>query len=363
MKKTLYVLSFALIAYLFQAAALSQISITSADETTAFAAGKSLFGYSSSDTVLMNIGSASSSAAQSWTAPSVKINDSLRLDGVAPSSTPYSANFPAATYAQIGTIKQGPMSIAFYEYYKLSTDTLIALGGVQHIKGSSGDVTIDSTAIKTTPQTQLVFPVHLGQSVAHQTDTIYSHGTDVETETETDSYDAYGTLNLPNGSYGALRQTGTIVTKVYLSGSLVNTITSYIVTWLTESGNELQVQLDTLSTGSVRVHSITIYYVGTTPATLVKSSLQLPENFTLSQNYPNPFNPSTQILFSVAQAGFVSLKVYDMIGREVATLVNQELTPSSYSITWNAANVASGVYLYRLVSGSYTETKKMVLMK
>ena len=298
MKKSLYLLFFGFIGFLFQAAALSQISITSADETTAFAAGKSLFGYSSSDTVLMNIGSASSSAPQTWTVPSVKISDSLRLDGLLPSSTPYSANFPGAGFAQHAVLAEGPLSVAFYEYYKISNDTLIALGGVQHLTGSSGGVTIDSTAIKTTPQTQLVFPVHLGQSIARQPNTIYSQGNDVETETETDTYDAYGTLNLPNGSYGTLRQTGTIVTKVYLSGSLVNTVTSYTITWLTESGNQLEVQLDTLSTGSVRVHSITIYYVGTGPATLVKTSPQVPGSFTLSQNYPNPFNPTTNISFS-----------------------------------------------------------------
>ena len=88
-----------------------------------------------------------------------------------------------------------------------------------------------------------------------------------------------------------------------------------------------------------------------------------PTGFSLEQNYPNPFNPSTQIRFSIAQPSFVSLKVYDMVGREVATLINGELAPSSYSITWNAANVASGVYLYKLDAGSYSTTKKMVLMK
>ena len=85
--------------------------------------------------------------------------------------------------------------------------------------------------------------------------------------------------------------------------------------------------------------------------------------FSLSQNFPNPFNPSTQIQFSIAQAGLVTLKVYDMLGREVATLVHQELSPSSYSITWNAANVASGAYFYRLQSGNSVETRKLLLMK
>ena len=153
------------------------------------------------------------------------------------------------------------------------------------------------------------------------------------------------------------------MTKVYLSGSLVNTITRYTITWLTESGNELQVQLDTLSSGSVRVHTVALYYTGATPATLVKSSVHLPESFTLTQNYPNPFNPSTQIQFSVAHAGFVSLKVYDMLGREVATLISRDLSPQSYSVTWNAADLPSGVYFYKLDAEGNSVTKKMILMK
>ena len=92
-----------------------------------------------------------------------------------------------------------------------------------------------------------------------------------------------------------------------------------------------------------------------------KSSV--PEAFQLLQNFPNPFNPSTQIHFSIARAGFVSLKIYDMLGREVATLVNQELEPSSYSVTWNASNAASGAYFYRLQSGSTVETRKLLLVK
>ncbi len=90
---------------------------------------------------------------------------------------------------------------------------------------------------------------------------------------------------------------------------------------------------------------------------------EMPSRFSLSQNYPNPFNPSTRIQFSVARAGHVSLIVYDVLGREVATLVNQEMAPSTYSITWNAAKVPSGAYFYRLQSGSDVQIKKLLLLK
>jgi len=89
----------------------------------------------------------------------------------------------------------------------------------------------------------------------------------------------------------------------------------------------------------------------------------LPTSFVLYQNYPNPFNPSTKIGFNIPTAGFTTLTVYDVLGREVATLVNEEVKPGSYHVEWNASSFASGVYLYRLRAGSFTETRKLLLLR
>jgi hypothetical protein len=83
----------------------------------------------------------------------------------------------------------------------------------------------------------------------------------------------------------------------------------------------------------------------------------------LSQNYPNPFNPTTTINFSIPKSGFVTIKVYDVLGREVTTLVSQELSAGNYKQQWNANRMPSGIYFYRLQSGSFTETKKLILLK
>lgn len=86
--------------------------------------------------------------------------------------------------------------------------------------------------------------------------------------------------------------------------------------------------------------------------------------YNLEQNYPNPFNPTTNIKYSIRSAGLVSLKVYDLLGREVATLVNQVQQPGEYQVTFNASNLtASGMYIYRLQSGNFTRTMKMMLVK
>ena len=88
-----------------------------------------------------------------------------------------------------------------------------------------------------------------------------------------------------------------------------------------------------------------------------------PESFNLSQNYPNPFNPVTNIKFAVASRQFVSLKVFDLLGKEITTLVNEEKPAGSYQVTWNGSNLPSGIYFYQLKAGSFLSTKKMTLLK
>ena len=100
------------------------------------------------------------------------------------------------------------------------------------------------------------------------------------------------------------------------------------------------------------------------PATGVDDeNTALPKTYSLDQNYPNPFNPTTTIKFSLPQNGFVTLKVYDMLGREVATLVNREMQASFKTIVFDASNLASGVYVYRLKVNDFTSAKKLLLMK
>ncbi len=89
----------------------------------------------------------------------------------------------------------------------------------------------------------------------------------------------------------------------------------------------------------------------------------LPKTYTLDQNYPNPFNPTTTIKFSLPQNGFVTLKIYDMLGREVATLVNREMQASYQTVEFDASHLASGVYVYRLKVNNFISAKKLMLMK
>jgi len=88
-----------------------------------------------------------------------------------------------------------------------------------------------------------------------------------------------------------------------------------------------------------------------------------PREFQLFQNYPNPFNPTTKIGFRIVDRGFVSLKVFDVLGRKVATLVNEEKPPGSYDVIFNASGLSSGLYVYRLQAGSIAQTRKLMVLK
>jgi len=105
--------------------------------------------------------------------------------------------------------------------------------------------------------------------------------------------------------------------------------------------------------------------------TSIEPTPDLPKSYELSQNYPNPFNPSTKIIYTIPsviasgtkQSQLITIKVYDILGNEVATLVNEEKEPGIYEVEFSAANLASGIYIYRLHSSEFTDTKKMVLLR
>ena len=90
---------------------------------------------------------------------------------------------------------------------------------------------------------------------------------------------------------------------------------------------------------------------------------ELPTRYDLGQNYPNPFNPVTRIEYSIPQPGEVSLVIYNLLGEEVSRLVHGHMPIGTYSVIWNASNVASGIYFYRLEAGDFVQTRKMVLLK
>ena len=94
-----------------------------------------------------------------------------------------------------------------------------------------------------------------------------------------------------------------------------------------------------------------------------ESDISTPNKFSLEQNYPNPFNPSTTIRYSIPSPSSVQLKIYNILGNEIATLVNEELAAGNYNVEYDASNLPSGIYFYTLTTDGFSETKKMTLVK
>jgi hypothetical protein len=114
----------------------------------------------------------------------------------------------------------------------------------------------------------------------------------------------------------------------------------------------------------IQAMSINTFIVAYKQQTNVSAGINsLPVSYNLSQNYPNPFNPLTTINYSVPKSEFVKIKVFDLLGREVITLVNEYKPVGNYTVQFNANKLSSGVYFYRMESGFYSQTKKLILLK
>lgn|GEM_PF-2977241 len=132
--------------------------------------------------------------------------------------------------------------------------------------------------------------------------------------------------------------------------------------WKTAGGQTIDASANSIIIASTNVYSY--YSIASLAATAVQDRVDgIPTEFSLGQNYPNPFNPSTTISFSVAQKGFATLKVYNSLGEQVATLVSQQLDPGTYKAQWNASGVSSGLYLYRLEVNGLFAARKMLVLK
>ncbi len=132
------------------------------------------------------------------------------------------------------------------------------------------------------------------------------------------------------------------------------------------SPDTAKVFLDTLKIYSTAQNSpfkVVLFGVGQGTAGVEQGNEMQPLVYHLDQNYPNPFNPATRLRFTIADYGFVTLKVYNVLGQEVATLVNGQRVSGTYEVEWNASALPSGVYIYRLQSGSFVDAKKMLLEK
>jgi len=138
-------------------------------------------------------------------------------------------------------------------------------------------------------------------------------------------------------------------------------ITSLHVTAFMNGGTaNVQIQVGTFHNPDSRT---TIDFTATAAPTSVENEVEQPNDYFLEQNFPNPFNPSTKISYGIQEAGVVTIKVYNILGSEVATLVNEHKPAGNYEVSFGKNELASGIYIYRLTANNFIQTRKMILEK
>jgi hypothetical protein len=369
-KKNIFLQSFiALCLILFWTVPESaQITITASSITSFYSPGTIVTGVSDTLTKSLNIGSP---GATSWNFSSLNADIKTTSTNMSPSSTPYASYFPNATFAEQVTI---PGAGTEYVYYSLGSNLLFEGSYISATYQQGTASGTSTTWIKNVPD-EITFhlPITFGTTwTSTFADSVISKTTitspvqlppitSVVLVNSVDQYtvDAYGSLTLPGGAtYQALRL------KVDRR-STVNSHTNHTISYLFITNNGVSVNVSPADTLQPNSGTININDVGWDSPTLtaVKSTDALPTGFILMQNYPNPFNPTTKIKFGLPENAFTTLKIYDMLGREVKTLVSAEMTTGFHEVEFNANDLSSGIYMYKLQSNNFTDVKKLILIK
>ncbi len=355
------------------------IRIDTTDIKAIFAAGKTVAYHIDTLTGTANIGA---TGASSWDFSGLLTHRMMRLESVPPATTPYFAGFfPAATHALRDT--------GFtYSFYYASLQTMVDLKGTGYnymtlgadffdygFKGAGtafiGGIGIPAEGqwIKSPPLVYYDLPLEMSKNwISGFNETLsgtanspfgpLAIGPSVTVHTVGFSVDAYGLLTVP----GSQVQDALRIRKVdrYSEGTTQGVRVSYI--FVAKNGASVQFNtVDTLSTsGTISVSAV--QWTGATP-TGIQAVSTTPRAFSLGQNYPNPFNPSTRIRFTLPERQKVTLKIYNLLGGEVATVVDQLVEAGESSVTFDARGLASGIYFYKLQAGSATQTRRMMLLK
>jgi len=205
------------------------------------------------------------------------------------------------------------------------------------------EIIIDFEVVNVSPDTQIVFEIRTINNLPAGWTSSLCFGTlcfDPETDT---------IITAPPFPEPPVPPGDTVITSIHVYTDLTSIGTAYI-----------QLEVGTLSNPG---NKIILNFTATTDPTVSVEDESMPGNYFLEQNFPNPFNPSTQISYGVKEGGFVSLKVYNILGSEIATLVNNFKSAGNYIVDFKGGDLASGIYIYRLSVNNFIQTRKMILEK
>ena len=359
---TIPVLLFTLI--VFSTATLAQITITSTDASAINAVGNVITNHLDSTTASIDIGSPGET---SWDFSALNSHYTSAFTSVVPSSTPYhSSDFPTSNVAFNFNINIMGTAAEGWAYSTQNTNNYEQNG--QALKAVIGTDTMLIMSILSPVQVFFPLPFTFNSQWGSDfdiTNTTYFNGVPfiitTANHTENVVVDAWGNMTMPGGA--VLQALRLRRDDRYTSPSPPFYMRTISYSFITKSGSVVEVIAnDTTApnSGIIQTDGATWSISGTVG---VESEDQIPTQYSLGQNYPNPFNPSTIISFSILNSEFITLKVFDVLGNEVSTLINEEKPAGSYQVEFDAGIFSSGIYFYKLQAGNYVETKKMILLR
>ena len=350
--------------------AFSQISI-SKDDFLAMKGRSFGIELSTTDNVAVNVGTANNQL-QMWDFTAITIDSPFvsSFDWLDPAQTPAASEFTDANLVlRIRNTVEG-IEGSFYSYLNVQDNAVVALGSAISIP--------DTTLIEKETERFTLLPVQFGMTWSDTSVVSTSFPPFFSTTDSTISYnaiDAWGQVKLPGGTFDCLR-ISTVDTSWSISNFngvvTIDTTTLISYNWISKVDLLVaQIESQENETNLNFTDASTFMRATQAPTTSVEDQpgdAILPTTFDLAQNFPNPFNPETQIRYSVGTAGPVELAIFDLQGRLINTLVDQDMSAGSHSIAWDGtdamgAKVASGRYIYRLKANGVVKSKMMVMVK
>ncbi len=346
---------------LFSFTSFAQITITSADINAQYNPGNSTTTHTDTIVTSVDIGQLGSTI---WDFSFLTPNPVYDIMGttVDPATTPYHGSYPGSNLAILSQMEFMGITADLYAY--------LSVNGSFNTHGHVVEAdTILSTNTSDPVEPQAIFPFTFNSIIIYngeQTSVMEINGvplfTSVTTVIDTSKVDAYGPMTLPGGiTVDALRIREDEINIFQGPPMIYSRHVSY--TFIAKNGASVNVPSDTVQSTSGVINNTASISWNMGLSTDVKIDETLPSDYSLRQNYPNPFNPSTSIEYTIPEESFVELKVYDVLGNEVATLVNEERSAGVYRADFSGNGLASGLYIARITAGNYTSTIKMTLMK
>lgn len=351
---------FIVLSVLFTSTLYSQITITQDEVATYNAVGTTSVSNLDTTTTSVNIGNIT--GVNSWDFSGLVSDLNFSTISIDPSSSPYQSSFPNSTICRKYTLTFMGIETNIWLFNSLDANGFYLDG---EVSATSFIITVSNTTVYSPSEKQIKLPLTLGttwtQDYTGTTTSSSGGGSTVWNYHVTYTADAYGSLKLP-GETDAIQALRVKREEISTWEQNYNHFTGYI--FLTENGSGVSVSAaDTLQPDHGVINVMSSAWVVENPTSVKESGDFSPKDYVLNQNYPNPFNPVTTISWKSTSSGRQILKVYNILGKEISTLVDEYRPAGDYEVKFDGSGLPSGIYFYKLDCGDFISVKKMTLLK